>query len=52
MLNVCVLGAKKVATPRRYMLAGDVLPKMGIDDPVEAVAVHGAWALALAGECF
>jgi Amt family ammonium transporter len=25
-----------------YMLASDVLPKMGIDDPVEAVAVHGA----------
>jgi Amt family ammonium transporter len=25
-----------------YMLASDLLPKLGIDDPVEAFAVHGA----------
>ena len=37
--------AKKVAKPRRYMLASDLLPKMHIDDPVEAFAVHGACAL-------
>ena len=36
---------KEVAKLRRYMLASDLLPKLHIDDPVEAFAVHGACAL-------